>query len=48
VEHDVLQEICHTNYYHYYQYLTAEIKYGSENYSKAKQCSLAVKLKIFL
>lgn len=25
-EHDVLQEIYYTNYYHYYQYLTAEIK----------------------
>lgn len=46
VEHDVLQEIRYTNYYQYYQYLTAEIKYGTENYSK--QGSLAVMVKILL
>lgn len=47
-EHKVLQEVRYTNYYQYYQHLTAEIKYGSETSSKAKQGSLAAMLKIFL
>lgn len=28
VEHKVLQEVSYTNYYQYYQYLTAEIKHS--------------------
>jgi len=48
MENDMLQDIHFANYYPYYQYLTAKIKYGTEYYSKSKQCSLAVVLKIFL